>query len=115
MTLFIFSLSHSRITARTHLENPGIYSQPGGAFEVSARTSNSPIYLTFPTSPQISYLKLDARTSNANAAVDLNSAFEGMWSVVTSEDVGVPNILPRTDSIDPTGRGRRRTNFVSRL
>ncbi|KAK6987514.1 putative transmembrane protein [Favolaschia claudopus] len=59
-------------------------STSGGAFTISATTSNAPLLLRFPTSPGNSSLHLNARTSNRPAAVTLDKEFQGAFSLSTS-------------------------------
>ncbi|KAJ6497498.1 hypothetical protein C8R45DRAFT_1093867 [Mycena sanguinolenta] len=53
----------------------------GGKFAVKAETSDGPLIMSFPTSPTRSVLKLDAQTSNSEASVWLNHAFEGEFTL----------------------------------
>jgi len=56
----------------------------GGTFKVSARSSNSPIFLQYTEAPPTSILTSNVTTSNGEALVKMHSTFEGTFEVVTS-------------------------------
>jgi hypothetical protein len=72
---------------------------------VYARTLNSPLNITVFRSPIEGSVKVEALTANAPAHLDLDSAFEGKFSLTTANAIPVL-VQPRYR--DPTGRGRRR-------
>jgi hypothetical protein len=77
----------------------------GGAFNVSAVTSNAHLAVEFPSQPVDSVLRLEATTTNSPASVWLHSAYEGLWNLMST-------ILPSSVDVhnveDPSGRGRKR-------
>ncbi|PBK58817.1 hypothetical protein ARMSODRAFT_967407 [Armillaria solidipes] len=73
--------------------------------DVSAHTSNGPLQLKVLESPVDSKVKLDARTSNADAEVWLPPTYEGTYSLSTSH---MQPSLRVGEMSDPAGRGRRR-------
>jgi hypothetical protein len=78
----------------------------GGAFDVIARTSNSPLSLVFPDSPADHTLKLAAHTSNGRADVRLHSSFEGAFHAKTSSSSASVSVNDAAE--DPKGKGRKR-------
>ncbi|KII92128.1 hypothetical protein PLICRDRAFT_27375 [Plicaturopsis crispa FD-325 SS-3] len=78
----------------------------GGKYNVDAQTSNSKIYVGFPTSPVDSILHVDARSSNSPAIVSLHPAYEGTF-VVQSSMIG-PSLEYSRGVEDPAGKGRQR-------
>jgi hypothetical protein len=88
-------------------DDPEAYS--GGKYKVSATTSNSPVTVKFPTSPIDALLKLQARTSNGHAYVDLHPAYEGSFGVRSS---GFKPLLEEHHAEDPSAEGRQRNVVV---
>ncbi|KAH0829116.1 hypothetical protein J3R83DRAFT_2592 [Lanmaoa asiatica] len=80
----------------------------GGEFEVGAESSNGEIGLKFIHTPIDSVLRCHAETSVGGVEVELDSAFEGTYSLQTI--VG-KKLVSQHDVEDPAGKGRRR--FVS--
>ncbi|KAI6106190.1 hypothetical protein EDD16DRAFT_196987 [Pisolithus croceorrhizus] len=95
--------SNSLIQSEITLSTP---SNTGGAFEVSARTSNSPISLRYADSPLESFLASSAVTSNSDACVKMHSTFEGSFELTTSNSSS--SLKVRRGDVDPAGRGRQR-------
>lgn len=84
----------------------------GGAFDVSASSSNSHLELKFPESPVDSNLDLDASTSNGRASVNLNPAYEGSFVLRTSSFSSI--VLDDTRKVeDPSGKDRTRVVVVN--
>jgi hypothetical protein len=81
-------------------------SQPtGGSFNVSTRTSNSPLSVIYDASPLASILRHESRTSNGPATVNLHSAYEGSFYLQSST---VWPSISKKHATDPSGQGRRR-------
>jgi hypothetical protein len=78
----------------------------GGAFNIVATTSNSPLRVDFPASPIDSKLSLKAATSNSPAVVSLNPAYEGSFTLQTSRLSA--SIRRKAEVEDPTGKERKR-------
>ncbi|KAG6813763.1 hypothetical protein H0H92_007715 [Tricholoma furcatifolium] len=76
-----------------------------GRYMVTAATSNSALDVAFLSSPLASTLKVSAATSNGPALLAVPPAYEGQFSMTTSN--GSPSIR-RRDIQDPSGRGRAR-------
>ncbi|KAJ7342449.1 hypothetical protein DFH08DRAFT_963201 [Mycena albidolilacea] len=91
--------SNARIAAKLHLLTVG--HGRGGPFIVSGTTSNGALDLSVPTSPVGNELSLTARTSNEPAAVRLHGAYEGTFSVATS------NFGSQVRRVDEEGDGRQ--------
>ncbi|KAI0944062.1 hypothetical protein AcV7_001982 [Taiwanofungus camphoratus] len=87
-------------------------SSTGGAFAVSAKTSNSYLGIDFPEAALEAHLTVDARTTNAPATVSLNRAYEGAFDLRSS------NVDPVLEfngyAEDPSGQGRKRAMFLER-
>jgi hypothetical protein len=73
----------------------------GGDFFITAHTSNGPLALAVPDSPADSKLVLTARTSNKPAEVRLHGAYQGAFSVSTSND------KPEVKQMDEKGDNRQ--------
>jgi hypothetical protein len=83
----------------------------GGKFDISARTSNSPLKAQLVTAPADSTISLNARTSNSPARVTLHDAFEGSYKAHTSN---MPITLRTLDEpVDPRGKERKRHSSIS--
>ncbi|KAI0794307.1 hypothetical protein C8Q74DRAFT_568961 [Fomes fomentarius] len=82
-----------------------------GKYEVTARTSNSALHLTFFEAPVDHSLNLEAHTSNALAEVTLHKTYEGTFDLSSSRYYG-PIVQWNKEAEDPKGRGReRRVHF----
>ncbi|KIY53048.1 hypothetical protein FISHEDRAFT_33836, partial [Fistulina hepatica ATCC 64428] len=75
-------------------------------YDMTAKTSNGHLSLDLPTMPVGAVMMLDAATTNQAADVHLNPAFEGSYSLRTSN--AHPEVLEDEDVADPTGEGRTR-------
>lgn len=95
--------TNSLIQSEVTLNTP---SNTGGAFEVFARTSNSPISLRYADSPLDSFLASSVITSNSDACVKMHNTFEGSFELTTSNSS--TSLKVRRGDEDPTGRGRQR-------
>ncbi|KAI6027112.1 hypothetical protein EDC04DRAFT_172069 [Pisolithus marmoratus] len=95
--------SNSVIQSEVTLSAP---SNTGGAFEISARTSNSPISLRYADAPLDSVLASRVITSNSDACVKMHNTFEGSFELTTSNSSS--SVRVRRGDEDPTGRGRQR-------
>ncbi|GLB37340.1 putative expressed protein [Lyophyllum shimeji] len=94
--------TNGKLDSRVSLTSPN---QQGGRYLVAATTSNSPLAVKFQTSPLDSTLKLVAGTSNSPALVSLDPAYEGTFSLSTSN---YSPLLNRRTVEDPSGKGRKR-------
>ncbi|KAF9012711.1 hypothetical protein BDQ17DRAFT_1344494 [Cyathus striatus] len=81
-------------------------SKQGGNFKVTAKTSNNVAELEFPASPVDSILELEAKSTNGPLTVSLNPAYEGKFSLSTTNSPAV--VSQNKDVEDPSGKGRRR-------
>jgi len=97
----VMRTSNGKIDSRVSLTT----ASHGGRYLVTARTSNGPLNVNFPTSPLDSTLKLVAATSNSLAFVSLGPAYEGTFSLSTSNFS--PSVTRRGVE-DPSGNGRKR-------
>ncbi|KAJ6559745.1 hypothetical protein B0H19DRAFT_944537, partial [Mycena capillaripes] len=97
-TTLTMRTSNHRLNADVSLSTAA---RRGGNFSVTGTTSNGPLGITFPSSPVGSALRLAARTSNTRAEVALHGAYEGSFSVATS------NNSPLVKRRDETDDGRR--------
>jgi hypothetical protein len=77
----------------------------GGEFEVDAKSIHGEIGLKFIDSPVDSVLRCHAETTVGVVQVELDSAFEGTYSLQT---VLATKRVSERDVEDPAGRGRRR-------
>lgn len=80
----------------------------GGEFEVDAKTRDGNIGLKFTHTPVDSVLRCHAEAVVGGIEVELDSAFEGTYSL---QAVLGKEIVLQRDAEDPSGKGRRR--FVS--
>lgn len=70
-------------------------------------SSNGHLDINFPAAPPNSLLKFIGKTSNAQAAVSLNPAYEGSFLLQTSvSNTGLKHVRSVND---PTGRNRTRS------
>lgn len=81
------------------------HSGQGGIFDVDTHTSNGAVTLEYIDMPVNAVLKSETRSSNAASRVELHSAFEGSFEVVTSNAAAT---IKETPAEDPSGEGRRR-------
>jgi hypothetical protein len=73
---------------------------------VHARTTNAPITIVYDDSPVDSVLKFDASSTNSPIHAFLHDAYEGQFSLwTTNSKVILDN---SRDVEDPSGRGRKR-------
>ncbi|KAG6381994.1 hypothetical protein JVT61DRAFT_625 [Boletus reticuloceps] len=84
----------------------------GGEFAVDAQSSNGEIKLQFVDSPVGSDLRCQAEATVGGVEIELDSAFEGTYSL---ENVMRPKLVSQHDVEDPAGRGRRRVVSVEEL
>lgn len=85
-----------------------------GLFRVFAQTYNSPVNVTLLESPINGFLRVEAKTKNAPALLELDSAFEGNFAAHTIN--ADPSIALKEGVEDPVGEGRDRfvqTSYVS--
>ncbi|KAF9243212.1 hypothetical protein BU15DRAFT_72402 [Melanogaster broomeanus] len=105
---------------KMHTSNGEIYSEvaltsdsgTGGEFEVDTESSNGSIGLTFTDSPVDSVLKCRAHTSLGKVSVELDSAYEGSYSL--QNRLGSMTVEERQGVEDPAGNGRQRKVSVNR-
>ena len=64
--------------------------------------------IEFPAAPPASILKFGGKTSNAEASVSLNPAYEGSFLLQTSS-IFKPQVNPDRTVVDPSGENRRRS------
>lgn len=95
-------LGFSRIDAEISLASEAFI---GGEFEVDAQSSHGEIGLKFTDSPVDSVLRCHAETTVGVVQVELDSAFEGTYSLQTV--LGTKHVS-ELDVEDPAGKGRRR-------
>ncbi|KAF9229869.1 hypothetical protein BU15DRAFT_57784, partial [Melanogaster broomeanus] len=84
----------------------------GGEFEVDTESSNGGIGLIFTDSPVDSVLKCRAHTSLGKVSVELDSAYEGSYSL--QNRLGSMTVEERQGVEDPAGNGRQREVSVNR-
>jgi len=75
-----------------------------GQYDISTKTSNGALDVEFPVSPVNSTLHLEAKTSNSPARITLDSAYEGVFSARSSNNISPA--LEQLELEDPSG-GRR--------
>lgn len=97
---------NSAIDASISLRTPTPSANIGGAFAVYSRTQNGALGLRFHAQPADSILNLTAQNSNAPAKVHLHPAYEGEFSIGTSN--GPTDFTVIENARDPAGRGRKR-------
>lgn len=95
-------LGLSRIDAEISLTSGALI---GGEFGVDAGSKHGEIGLKFIDSPLDSVLRCHAETTVGAVEVELDSAFEGTYSLQT---LFVTRLSPQRNAKDPAGRGRRR-------
>ncbi|KAH8090997.1 hypothetical protein BXZ70DRAFT_1011259 [Cristinia sonorae] len=79
----------------------------GGAFEVTAHTSNAPIDVVFPNAPVDSLLTFKATSSNAHVRAKLHETYEGSFELSTGR--WFPATVNYEEGVeDPAGKGRHR-------
>lgn len=85
-----------------------------GSFHVTARTSNAGVILAVPTQPPNSILTLTGQASNGVSRLVLGAAFEGDFSLSTSNAMSL--VDDRSEGVeDPAGLGRERHVDVRRV
>ena len=107
--LTIFSPVYSHLANRYVETMLGLLSRPGSdsSFDISLKTSNSPLRVQMVASPIDSKLKLDASTTNGAATVLLDPGYEGSFHLRTSNNR--PTVKRNYDVRDPKDQGRKRT------
>lgn len=109
-THLVLKTSNGRLDSDLHLYSTARDNSAGGAFVVSARTSNAALSLHHATAPVDSLLTLDTHTSNSPATVSLHPTFEGTYSASTSNSGIVVSVDDHAE--DPSGRGRQRVSHI---
>ncbi|KAF8838149.1 hypothetical protein BDN67DRAFT_907879 [Paxillus ammoniavirescens] len=95
-------------TSNSHIKSEvslSTHTNSGGNFDVKAHTSNGMVDLEYDDSPLNAFLTSEAKTSNSPVSVKMHPAFEGTFTV-TSSNIG-PVVQDERPN-DPSGRGRRR-------
>jgi hypothetical protein len=87
------------------------FSDVGGAFNITATTSNGPLAVDFPASPADSKLTLGAKTSNSPVSVSLNPAYEGTFKLQTSSWFKAEANIDK-EVVDPSGKDRKRNVVI---
>lgn len=78
-----------------------------GEFDVNARTTNSPLSVSFADAPVDSKLTVDASTTNGNARIDLHPTYEGKFQISTSRWFpATVNVKDKYE--DPAGKDRKK-------
>ncbi|KAI0067598.1 hypothetical protein BV25DRAFT_1794551 [Artomyces pyxidatus] len=80
--------------------------EAGGAFNVAARSTNSPVEVVTVDSPADSILHLAISTTNSPVRATLHPAYEGTFVLSTTNFI--PIVKQDEGVEDPTGRGRER-------
>lgn len=83
----------------------------GGDFEIDAHLNHGKLGLKFMDSPVDSVLRCLAETTVGDVQVELDSAFEGTYSL---ENRLGPKLVTQHDVEDPSGRDRRRVISVDK-
>ncbi|KZV71251.1 hypothetical protein PENSPDRAFT_578174, partial [Peniophora sp. CONT] len=102
--------SNANLNATLTLKNTTEF----GLFRVFAQTYNSPVNVTLLESPINGHLRVEAKTKNAPALLELDSAFEGKFAAHTTN--ANPSISLKEGVEDPVGDGRERfveTSYIS--
>lgn len=102
--------SYSKLNATLSLKN----TTETGRFRVFASTNNSPVNVTVLESPVNGRLHVEAKTRNAPALLELDSAFEGSFAAHTTNAEPALNFKEGVE--DPAGEQRERfveTSYVS--
>ena len=86
----------------------------GGSFQVTTRTSNSPLGVTFLDAPVNSHLEYEGHASNSPARAEAHPTFEGEFFARTSTWFPV-TVNAREDVEDPSGKGRKRSVEVAKI
>lgn len=86
----------------------------GGKFKVNARTSNSPLEVSYFSAPVDSVLNFEGHTSNSPARVVAHKTFEGSFFLRSS--TWFPVTVDHDDTVeDPAGKGRQRSVQVNKV
>ncbi|KAJ7229526.1 hypothetical protein B0H12DRAFT_1059701 [Mycena haematopus] len=96
-TTLVMRTSNNRLDAEVVLFTDA---RKGGDFGITGTTSNGILNIAVPGSPVDSALGLTARTSNAAAEVKLHGAYQGVFTVSTS------NVSPKVTRLNETGDAR---------
>ena len=108
LPLLVISLTASHVSSCRHIDSEVTLqstaaSSTGGTFDVSARTSNSPLSLTVVDAPVEHALALNAHTSNSPARVTLHPTYEGAFDVRSSRWFR-STVEWDAEAADPAGR-----------
>ena len=82
----------------------------GGKFRIEAQTTNNPLMLNNEQLPIDATLTVDARNTNSPVRVHLAPAYEGTFSLATTNQGAY---VQQVSDIDPAHRSRKRTVFVN--
>ncbi|KAF9047816.1 hypothetical protein BJ165DRAFT_1344818, partial [Panaeolus papilionaceus] len=85
-------------------------SKKGGEFDVTASTTNSKLDVQFPVQPLDSVLRFKGTTTNGQARLSLNPAFEGKFEGHTTNAQGSVEVDHSVS--DPSGKNRKRNVSV---
>jgi len=98
--------SNGQILSSLNLISKGLLgSNVGGAFDVTTRTSNAHVQLSFPNAPIDSALNLHSRTSNSKSEIYLHPTYEGAFELTTSNSDSI--VRDDDDLQDPKGEARK--------
>jgi hypothetical protein len=89
----------------TSMSTPGT----GGTFSVHTHSTNGPIKVIFGDSPVNAVLNFDAQSTNSPVHAVLHPAYEGTFSMHTTN---ADAVLDDSHKVDPSGHGRRRRLFI---
>jgi len=103
-TELVIATSNGRIDSTISLSSSRSI---GGSFNVITDTSNKALSVKYDTSPVDSILRHEAHTSNSAATVSLHSAYEGPFSLQSSNVA--PSVIQRHGIKDPSDQGRQRS------
>ncbi|KAG9312162.1 hypothetical protein JVU11DRAFT_7452 [Chiua virens] len=95
--------ANGEIDAEVSLTSEALIS---GEFEVDAKSNNGAVGLKFTDTPVDSVLRCNAETNVGEVEVELDGAFEGVYSLQTI--LGSKTVSQRDDVEDPSGKGRHR-------
>ncbi|KAI0712790.1 hypothetical protein C8T65DRAFT_726954 [Cerioporus squamosus] len=99
--------TNGRVEAAIALESGTSTDRTGGAFRVTAQTTNAPTSVFFERHPVDACLDGSIQTNNSPARVTMHPAFEGRFQLRTSPYIH-PAIHEMSSIEDPAGRGRVR-------
>jgi hypothetical protein len=92
------------VSASSSTDNPG-------AFDVNARTTNSPLSISFADAPLDSKLTVDASTTNGDGRIDLHPTYEGKFEISTSKWF-IAKVAVKHQYKDPARKNRKKTDFT---